>query len=679
MRRCGVLVAVWLLGVALVYGQTGNTPKDDDSRAEEALLLSYFSLEDFDSDTWQGVYESLVNLYRHPMNINEASVEDLQVLPFLSEQQIEDILYYIHRYGGMKSTAELMMIPSLGYEDRVSLLNFVFVGDEGKRCVPPLKDVLRYGGHEVVATMGVPMYERQGVANGNYLGDGLKHSLRYAFRYGEDVTAGITASKDAGEPFFHENKWGYDHYNYYLLLRNVGVLKTLAVGCYKVGFGMGLVVNNGMSFGKLSVLSSLGRGSGGNNIRAHSSLSESGYFNGVAATVALHRNVRVSVFLSNRDMDATLKKGDSTCVQTIVTNGYHRTRTEFDKKGNLNEKTVGGNVAFAYKGLSLGVSAIYSHLDKALRPDSATEYGYKRWYPQGQDFRNVGVNYGMTLKGFAFGGETAMNGDGALATINRLTYSSSYRLKLMVLQRFYSYKYNSLYASAFSDCGRVQNESGVFVGAEWEPSAAWHVTVYSDWFYSPWKKYGVSNSSYGTDNMVQVMYEKGSQKMSARYRLKVKDKDDVSGDGLAKDVQHRMRLTWAYGLSSPLSWKTEVDGCMTHFDGNEWGYMLSQSADYALRRVLKVSAMVGYFRTTGYDSRIYVYEKNLMYNFYYPSFSGEGMRMNVIGKWDICKTVSLSAKMGLTKYFDRSVIGSGNQKIDGSCQSDLDIQVVVRI
>ena len=88
---------------------------------------------------------------------------------------------------------------------------------------------------------------------------------------------------------------------------------------------------------------------------------------------------------------------------------------------------------------------------------------------------------------------------------------------------------------------------------------------------------------------------------------------------------------------------------------------------------------VGYFRTTGYDSRIYVYEKNLMYNFYYPSFSGEGMRMNVIGKWDICKTVSLSAKMGLTKYFDRSVISSGNQKIDGSCQSDLDIQVVVRI
>lgn len=67
--------------------------------------------------------------------------------------------------------------------------------------------------------------------------------------------AGLTAEKDAGEPFFTKyNRKGYDSYTGYLFLQNLGRLKTLALGHYRASFGYGLVMNMGFSMGKSMTL-----------------------------------------------------------------------------------------------------------------------------------------------------------------------------------------------------------------------------------------------------------------------------------------------------------------------------------------------------------------------------------------------------------------------------------------
>jgi hypothetical protein len=38
--------------------------------------------------------------------------------------------------------------------------------------------------------------------------------------------------------------------------------------------------------------------------------------------------------------------------------------------------------------------------------------------------------------------------------------------------------------------------------------------------------------------------------------------------------------------------------------------------------------------------------------------------------------LTLTAKLGVTDYFDRSTIGSSYQQIDASAQTDLDIQIM---
>lgn len=91
--------------------------------------------------------------------------------------------------------------------------------------------------------------------NKQYLGYGYYHNLRYSFHYRDQIYAGITAEKDAGEPFFTgQNKKGYDFYSLYLLIRNIGHIKTLALGNYRVSYGYGLVINTDFGMGKTATL-----------------------------------------------------------------------------------------------------------------------------------------------------------------------------------------------------------------------------------------------------------------------------------------------------------------------------------------------------------------------------------------------------------------------------------------
>ncbi len=55
--------------------------------------------------------------------------------------------------------------------------------------------------------------------NKQYLGYGYYHSLRYSFHYRDKIYLGLTAEKDAGEPFFAgQNRKGYDFYHILFLL-----------------------------------------------------------------------------------------------------------------------------------------------------------------------------------------------------------------------------------------------------------------------------------------------------------------------------------------------------------------------------------------------------------------------------------------------------------------------------
>lgn len=638
-----------------------------EERPWSQYLNEVMTAEDMESSQWEETYEWLCELEQHPLDINQAKREQLEELPFLSAQQIEELMEYRYRYGPMKSLGELQMIRSLGYGQRRLLSCFVYVGAEQESRYPSLRQMARYGRHELTATARIPFYERKGDVDG-YLGYPYRHWLRYQFTYGDAVKAGVVGAQDAGEPFFsNRNKWGYDYYSFYLQLRNLHRLETLCLGNYRVSMGMGLVMNGDFSMGKVSMLQTLGRAT--HSLRAHSSRG-SGYLRGAAATLHLGRGLKGTAFFSLRPMDATLNKDSS--VSTILTSDYHRTETEMQKKHNLQVLKTGGSLRYEHRGLHLGANALYVHLDCPLRPN--TKVLYRQHAAQGSDFLNLSLDYGYASYRLSLNGETAMDKAGHLATINTVSWRLNDGLSMMALQRFYAYAYTSLDAQSYSDGGHVQNESGVYLGLTWQPSPAWRVAAYTDFAYHAWARYQVSQSSRSWDHLVQGSYSHRNWSFTARYRLRRRQKDNAEKNGLLDIAEHRFRLSAEYAGAHGFGSRTQVDGGFVDGTQGEWGGIVSQSFSYT-RGWLRLNAGAACFHTDSYDSRVWLYERGPLYTYSMMTFYGEGIRYWLMARASIGSRLQLTAKIGVTDYFDRSVIGSSYQQIDASSQTDLDVQV----
>jgi len=626
-------------------------------------------LEDAESADWEQTYDELSEVASDKLDLNRCTREDLQRLPFLSEQQIMDIMEYRERAGRFESPIELRLIPSLETRDIDMLQQFIILGSEARGdTIPSLSNILHYGKNELVGTVKIPFYKRKGDVNG-YLGYPYKHWLRYTFSYGQRVKAGVVASQDAGEPFFAlQNNTGYDFYSAYILLRDMGRVKTLALGRYRLRFGMGLVMNTSFGLGKLNTLAMLGRS--GNYVYAHSSRSEANYLQGAAATITVMEGLDATAFVSWRKIDATLNK-DSTSVATILKTGYHRTPSEMNRRCNTSQQVMGGNINYLHNGFHIGVTGYLTSFNRELIPK--TTQSYRRWYPAGSRFWNLSMDYGYLSNRLNIAGETAIDDGGAIATLNSISYQFTDRFSLMGLQRYYTYQYHTLFGESFAEGGAVNNESGLYLGANWVPIRGLSMMLYTDLAYFAWPKYQAATSSRSWDNFMQAVYEHGRLNMLVRYRLKMRDYDNEEKTALLTKYEHRGRVAVGYD-SDVWSTRTQADLSFTSFTTNSLGFMVSQFASYRIG-LLRLQAAVGYFDTDDYNSRVYIYEPSVLYNFSFPSFYGNGIRCSMNARADLGKRLMVIAKLGITHYFDRSSISSGLQEISSKGMTDLELQV----
>lgn len=638
-------------------------------------LIDYDDIEERDAED---LFDRLYELENDPIDLNNATDDDLQRLVFLSAKQREDLTEYLDRYRPLQSLAEIALVESIDPLRKELLRAFCVVGKpQDKHRIPSPKQIAKNGKNELTATAQVPFYDRQGDRNG-YLGYKLKHWIRYTFSYGNRLKAGLTGAQDAGEPFFANcNKQGYDHYSYYLLLRQIGAFRTIALGLYKLRLGLGLVANTGFALGKTATAS---MSLPSNAITANSSRSEARYLQGAATTVTVAKHTDATAFVSYRTVDATLN--DDGTIRTLLQTGYHRTESEIRRRHNATQFVSGVNVNWQAKGIRLGANAVYTSYNLPLHPDPTK--AYLRFSPMGSHFFNASLYYSYTHHRFAFCGETATNRSGAIATLNTLCVQATTNLALTAIQRYYSYRYSSLLASSFSDAGRIQNENGIYVSAAWSPLATLSLTAYTDYAYHPWARYRVSAASHSWDNLLQIAYRPNRRlSLSARYRLRLRQQDykpsTEASAQLADRTEHRARIALGFD-GNTWSTKTQIDATQTttappsSTATSSTGWMLSQSV--AMRKgCFTLAANAAYFHTTDYDSRLYCYERTTLFSFSFPMFYGNGIRAALFLRADITPKLTLIGKTGTTKYFDRDHISSSYQRIDQSHKTDLDVQL----
>ena len=686
MRYLLFTILIYIGGICCAFCQTEQGEQKMSWEDFVAVMMEENEDESVDEETMEQLFE----LYGNPMDINTAKKEDLEMLPFLNEEQVEEVLRYREKDGPMMSLGELMMVKGLGMKEREMMRLFVKVEEDRSlykrdKRNPTLEDILKWSKHEMVLRTDVPFYKKDGYQdvaaevlkkspNKVYRGDRFHHAFRYAFSGMNHLLAGVQMEKDAGEK-------GIDHVSGYVMLKNVGIVKSAILGNYRVSFGKGLTVNSGIKFGKSMMMNTMDRMDMG--ITKHSSTSETGYFTGGAFTIQL-KNWQLSVFGSYRKEDGTYNN-DSTGMSSLKTDGLHRTKLEHSKKGNLGVTNFGGNIHWEHKELRLSATAVWTHLDVPLMPKHDTKASkYRIYNASGKDFFVGSLAYAYRYKSLSFSGETAFSNterQHGVASLNTLRWRANRTNSFMLIGRYYGAKFISMNGRSFGENSSVQNEEGIFVGWTSKSIRNMELEAYADMMYFPWLKQGVSASSHGLEGMVQALYSANRKwSLLARYRIKSKQKDMTSMEKkiLDYDTHQSLKLQLNYTLSPFVTLRTSAIGsCISNnYNPTETGLAICENFRWQNNKKIRFDLGITYFNTNSYDARVYIYEPSLLYSFGSTSFYDEGIRGTLLASLPIVKqSLFINAKLGMTKYFNRDTIGSGLEMIHADHREDLQVQI----
>ena len=651
--------AMLSLQVTAVYSQNSGTD------GWESVLETLLSDEELSQDALEEQAIMYESLHEMPLNINTATREELSMLPFLTDRQIEDIHAYIYMHGPMLTLGELQLTGSLDYNTRQLLRHFVYAGE-----TPPEKkklrmgDVLRYGHSEVVARMDIPLYLREGFRyhspeelerypNRVYLGNRFQHNLRYSFNWCNRIRFGITADKDAGEQ-------GYDFWSPYLFIKDMGVLKELAVGNYKAQFGHGLLMGGGFSTGKNMALTSMSRQTQG--LKPHASTQEYGFLQGAGTAVGWGRT-KVTFLAARTPLDATLK-GD-TLISSFKEDGYHRTELECSKRHNIMLNTLAANIRYSYRGLKFGATALKENLSLPYK-------GYDR-------FIGISADCSLNRSRYAFSSELSVL-DSKPAFIASQTFRLQKDWELNMIFRHYDPQYMALHSNAMAE-GSVQNETGLLTGFS-HNGRNLKLNGYADFFMHPKPRYGASEKSNGMDLRIEADWRVGRRdELYATARFKSKQKDCKYTKQLEYCLTGRYRLRWTHNLRGGAELKTQLLYVRYDFIAEPIsnGFALTENYNRSLLRGrLDVNVTVAAFYTESYDSRVSVYESGLRYAYNFMSFYGKGGRLAATIKYRMGNNVQLNLKAGSTYYPDRDEIGSAGQRIASNHKEDISVQFIAK-
>jgi hypothetical protein len=599
--------------------------------------------EETHAETLESLYEELSYLAEHPFNVHTLTRRELERLPFLTPIQIENLLYYIYKYGPIVDLYELKNVEDLDLQTIRYLLPFIYIGDEEEGRTPiRAKDLWKKSKQEVLLRTNFTLQEKEEYKNGQYLGEPYYLSMRYNYNYADRLLFGFTAEKDPGEVLLKPKAEGFDHYAFNLSIKDIKMIEMLSLGDYRLSFGEGLALNTNFSMGKTSDITTINQGRGG--IKRHTSTSESNYFRGIAATLRF-RSIRTTLFYSHKKEDTNV---DGDRIKTFLTDGYHRTENERNKKDAASVDLAGARLEWQSDRLDIGVTGVYYAFGgKQLNPEARD---YNLYYLRGKDHLNAGLDYRYRWKQWMLQGEIAVDKAGKAATLHNLLLYPLPNLDLMFSFRHYDKAYNALYGKAFGESSAVQNETGFYAGLKLHPFRYWELTAYADHFRFPYIKYGVDAPSSGHDYLLQLLYfPKKNWQVSIRYRHKQKAENMTLGD--RKEVyvlpykQQRWRLQLDYKLNTAINLKSQIHyNTYEDVQQRQEGWSITQSAGYATPK-LSLDASIAYFHSPDWNTRINVYEKNILYAFSFPMYYGKGFRYYLNLKWKICPPLTIYLKI----------------------------------
>ncbi len=667
----------------------------------DAFIQNLFNQNQQDENVnYEDLYEALYQLYSQPLNLNKANREDLNSLYLLSQEQINKLLDYKKTNGDFLSIYELQAVPGFDLETIYKILPFVEIPDKQQGNIPLWKRILREPNNYFLLRYDRVLQQREGFSqavpgsNGTipqrYTGSPDKLYMRYRVSHARDFSFGFTAEKDAGEQIvFNGKTTGFDFLSFHAQIQNRGRLKNLTLGDYQMQFGQGLVLSAGFAVGKgAETITTIRRNNLG--IRPYSSVLESGFFRGGAATYALGR-FDLTLFYSNTRRDANLLTTSDTTsdeitepyISSVQISGFHRTPNEISAKNSIGEQIAGSNILYESKDKNLQTGFTMLQTTYSVNLQRQPEV-YNQFEFRGRQNLLLGWNYTYNFQNFNFFGEAARSESGGIGLVSGFVSSLSSKIEMSILYRRFDKNFHTFYANAFGENTRNINERGMYWGFKFTPIRKLIFAAYYDKFLFPWLKFQVDAPSEGYEYLLRTTYKPSKTiTIYAQYREESKEKNQPDNttniDFLARTLRRNYLLDVDFNATPHLFLRSRLQMSSYHIgSGNTtYGYALVQDFNFDFWK-FQFSSRFALFDTDDYDNRQYVYEKDVLYAFSIPAYNGRGLRSYFMIQYDLTKKIDIWLRFSQTNLRNAKTIGSGLDEINGNTLSEIKAQIRVK-
>jgi hypothetical protein len=243
--------------------------------------------------------------------------------------------------------------------------------------------------------------------------------------------------------------------------------------------------------------------------------------------------------------------------------------------------------------------------------------------------------------------------------------------------------YRSLLGNAFTESTEPNNETGFYLGFSFRPFPHWQLDAYIDQFRFPWLKWLLDAPGNGSEWMGQLSFIQ-RKKMELNMRLShwrkpvYQSSDNVIGYPVpAGRTNWRIQIEQKLNERVTLRSRVECSWFKKESDNQETGYSVYGEISWRpARKKYLFNGRIQRFETGSYDSRIYAYEKDVLYSQAVPAFSGKGYRYYFNLQLDLFKNLAIWVRWAQTRYDDISGIGSGPEFIEGDRKSEIKLQLV---
>lgn len=683
-----IFLFFWCCG--LLHAQE-NHPEAENEIEEQIENLAQVSEQDTEDD----FHVQLLQYYiRHPLNLNEATLDELREFKILSELQVQNFFSYRRLFGPLISIYELQTIPSWTIPDIRKLIPFIVISDS-KTILQSFRQRLLAGENSLLVRYSIVLPRSKGYVNQNtgsngYTGSRPHMLFRYRHNYKNLLQYGFLGDKDAGEQFFRgAQKMGFDFYSFHLFSRKVGIIKALAIGDFTVNLGQGLIHWQGLAFKKSASIIFAKRQA--DVLRPYTSAGEYNFHRGIGLSLA-KKNWELTTFASVRKFDATIKSdsGGATeeYVSSLLKSGFHRSVSELKNRNNFETGTLGSNIRYAFSKGHLGVNYVQYFFQKDFRK---SEKPYDLFAIQGNRWANFSLDYSYTFRNVHLFGELATDKTRNIAMISGFIASLDRSVDFSLVFRKIQKQYQSVWGNAYTNNTMPSNETGLYTGISIRRGSILRIDAYADFYKFPWLVFRTDAPSYGSDYLFQftftpnkqasfiIRYKRGNAQVNGNSALPTSEIDEIPRRSLRYHLSYSIDRQLSVSNRVELLWygKATADRLM--------GFLTYADLRYkAASRLYSVNMRLQYFETNGYAARIYAYENDVLYAYSTPAFFEKGFRWYINFRTHVSRWVGFKSrintemwiKYGLTHYFELDKIGSELDEIHGKNRSEIKFQLL---